>query len=674
MTHASANTSCVEPDAPVLPCAFCETPVHTCELAEDDPRVGGWQAPGTPLPEGQDGDMIGTSGWGPKEFAWRWDGSGWSRPYTPPARGRETLPVGYAESHDGIKVTWRWASYQGREITRYHDYTCPAHPEGIVEDADNYHDHPPGKRAYCSEGCRSAHIAEWRLEQAHRQLDAVGIPRESWPTSEWRASSSALPDGAANERLYLKGVKMHLVWDGVDSWQHPNADQAAVSPKWKSRHVPHTPWRIERPGEGTPVALAERVARVVDAAWQPDDAGHEFLIEQVLAMCTAGEGGGGELIEERWPETPSDPILRAVRALAIDCEGRLVALDEAGLWPIASERAFKTEEAHRLLESERDGLRVERDLAVEGLEQVALALGYPPKAEASAVGMIAQVKELQAQCREVQRLGQIRVAVENAGWIVRGPGDVLKAVKSIIESRVEHVQAQEAQRQRLHQWVDDNTGSEAPRKENGSTVSLYTRLDRMLEARDARFRRVQDALDDVAVVMVAWDVPEDVSDVPGDRALIAKQLQKMLSAAQDQIREEVTVREETEAALQAATTPRKPGVWAQEIRLFDALTALKAPEWIEDPTEALEWLKTRAQLVGPLENIVGEVALALAEKRLTETLDDPMARAVGRLVEACQLAQGERVPDRVWTAVHEALTESVTAAANHLAPLEDSSA
>ena len=175
----TADPKCVQPDAPIVPCAHCEEPVHTCERSEDDPRVGGWQEPGTPLPEGKAGDKIEarggrTWGWYPPDADC--DYAGWSS-----GRWGSTYPAGA----DSLKV-WRWVIYNGQPVQAHYDSTCPAHPGGMHEDGDRYEDWPPGGHWFCSGPCARAFIAEWRLEQAHAVLDGLGVDRNRTDHGAWQ--------------------------------------------------------------------------------------------------------------------------------------------------------------------------------------------------------------------------------------------------------------------------------------------------------------------------------------------------------------------------------------------------------------------------------------------------------------------------------------------------------
>lgn len=85
------------------------------------------------------------------------------------------------------------------------------------------------------------------------------------------------------------------------------------------------------------------------------------LRADIEELCATSDGGGFDTVEDRWPEAPSDPTVRAVRAMAIDCEGRMVALDDNGLWPVESDRYHATlDELAGTVEANED-LKAERE-------------------------------------------------------------------------------------------------------------------------------------------------------------------------------------------------------------------------------------------------------------------------------------------------------------------------
>lgn len=165
---------CADPDAPVVPCAYCGADVHTCELPDDDPRVGGWQEQEVPLPVPvRADDRIQVRWWGrDADCCWLPAPNSWHS-----AVHRQAWPVGCSVPDASFR--WRWVVYDGQSVTPYADATCPRHPSGICVDGGEYEDWPPGRHWFCGPPCRAAFIAEWRLEQAHKALDGL-VVREQY--------------------------------------------------------------------------------------------------------------------------------------------------------------------------------------------------------------------------------------------------------------------------------------------------------------------------------------------------------------------------------------------------------------------------------------------------------------------------------------------------------------
>jgi hypothetical protein len=236
---------CVQPDASVVPCAFCAADVHTCELPEGDPRVGGWHLVGeipVPTPERMtDRIIVRTPRWGevllrPETWAT------WAR-----------VAGGHEPPHLTPGDSWRWANYAGCEVSTFPDYTCKLHPEGVCTNGDDYLDWPPGMHWYCNAGCNAAHVAEWRLEQAHAVLTRAGIP-----------AVELEPHALCSVCGTAKGA-------------HAPESHACAS---------FTPY----PGEGVPIALADRIEAALAV---PEHA----LVKRTLDHAAEGlvDAGGDQI-------------------------------------------------------------------------------------------------------------------------------------------------------------------------------------------------------------------------------------------------------------------------------------------------------------------------------------------------------------------------------------------
>ena len=165
-------------------------PVHTCERSADDPRVGGWQEPGTPLPKGTPGDKIQPYD-SSFELKWNLTVDGWYAP------SGTLWPAG--SNPTTTRQGWRWVVYDGQPVQAHYDSTCkaPGHEDGIHVPADTYHDWsetppegpipPDGEPGwwFCGDPCARAFAAERRLEQAHKALDGL-VDRNRTDHGAWQ--------------------------------------------------------------------------------------------------------------------------------------------------------------------------------------------------------------------------------------------------------------------------------------------------------------------------------------------------------------------------------------------------------------------------------------------------------------------------------------------------------